>query len=294
MSYYKPPEPDYDKYSSKQLLVVPVILLTIAVMILLFWTSVTGLPVELGMEFIGGTEVRIDVGEDISDKRAEIESTFDTEINSISTIPGTGEYIVTFASGTISPEEVENRIVSNENLEINELSQISPTLGGDSQKTALQGLVISFVLMSIFVFIHFRSIIPSFIVVLSAISNILVALASMNVVGIPLSMGTVGALLMLIGYSVDSDILLNTYVLKERKISFLESVHDAMRTGLTMSITSLSAMVVMAIFATFFGITLLAHMGFVLAVGLTADIIITYLLNIEILRWYQKKKGDYI
>lgn len=294
MSYYKPPKPDYDKYSTKQLLAIPIIMLTIAISILLLWTVMTGLPVDRGMEFIGGTEVRIDVSDDVSDPRAEIQSTFDSEINSISSIPATDEYIVTFTQGTTTPEEVENQVSSNEKLTINELSQISPSLGEDSQIIALQGLMISFILMSIFVLYHFKSIIPSFIVVFSAISNITVSLAAMNIAGIPLTMGTVGALLMLIGYSVDSDILLNTYTLKERKIPFLESVHEAMRTGITMTVTSLSAMVVMATLATLFGIALLADMGFVLAVGLSTDLIITYLMNIAILRWYLKRKGDYI
>jgi preprotein translocase subunit SecF len=132
------------------------------------------------------------------------------------------------------------------------------------------------------------------IVILSAVGNIAVATAAMNITGIALSMGTVGALLMLIGYGVDSDILMNTYVLREHKISFNESIHEAMRTGVTMSITSIAAMVVMTIVATLFRIELLADMGFVLAVGLTADIIITYLLNVGILRYYVTMKGDYI
>ena len=41
----------------------------------------------------------------------------------------------------------------------------------------------------------------------------------MRVVGIELSLGTLAALLMLIGYSVDSDILLTNRVLKRRGMS---------------------------------------------------------------------------
>jgi Preprotein translocase subunit SecF len=258
-----------------------------------FWTALTGLPVDLGMAFVGGTEVRIDVG-NIENPETQIDTLFESEQDSISSVPGTGEYIVTFASGVTSPEEVENKLNENPDMTLSQISQISPLLGGDSQKTALMGLGIAFALMSAFVFLLFRSIVPSLIVILSAVGNIAVATAAMNITGIALSMGTVGALLMLIGYGVDSDILMNTYVLREHKISFNESIHEAMRTGVTMSITSIAAMVVMTIVATLFRIELLADMGFVLAVGLTADIIITYLLNVGILRYYVTMKGDYI
>ena len=293
MSYYKPPKPDYDKYTNKQLVMIPLVILFIAVSILVFWTALTGLPVDLGMAFVGGTEVRIDVG-DIENSETQIDTLFESEQDSISSVPGTGEYIVTFASGVTSPEEVENKLNENPDMTLSQISQISPLLGGDSQKTALMGLGIAFALMSAFVFLLFRSIVPSLIVILSAVGNIAVATAAMNITGIALSMGTVGALLMLIGYGVDSDILMNTYVLREHKISFNESIHEAMRTGVTMSITSIAAMVVMTIVATLFRIELLADMGFVLAVGLTADIIITYLLNVGILRYYVTMKGDYI
>jgi len=293
VSYYKPPKIDYDKYSNKQLLLIPILLLLIAVSILIFWTMLTGLPVDRGLAFIGGTEVRIDVGS-IDNPEEQIDSIFNSQQDSISSVPGTGEYIVTFASGVMSPEEIETIIEQNPDMSISELSQISPLLGGDSQKLALSALGISFILMSAFVFILFRSIVPSFIVILSAVSNITIATAAMNIASIPLSMGTVGALLMLIGYGIDSDILMNTYVLKENKISFNDSIHEAMRTGVTMTITSLSAMVMMTVVATLFRIELLAHMGFVLAVGLAADLVITYLLNVSILRYYMTKKGDYI
>ena len=293
MSYYKPPKPDYDKYTNKQLVMIPLVILFIAVSILVFWTALTGLPVDLGMAFVGGTEVRIDVG-NIENPETQIDTLFESEQDSISSVPGTGEYIVTFASGVTSPEEVENKLNENPDMTLSQISQISPLLGGDSQKTALMGLGIAFALMSAFVFLLFRSIVPSLIVILSAVGNIAVATAAMNITGIALSMGTVGALLMLIGYGVDSDILMNTYVLREHKISFNESIHEAMRTGVTMSITSIAAMVVMTIVATLFRIELLADMGFVLAVGLTADIIITYLLNVGILRYYVTMKGDYI
>lgn len=291
MRKFEPPLPDYDEYSTKQLLAIPVAIFLLAVIILVFWTAMTGVPVDRGMVFTGGSEVRVTVDAGVDDPGQEILDSISAEPDSITSVPGTDDYIVEFAQGVISSEELEEQLNANPNITINELSQISPSLGDDAQLTALYGLGLAFILMSALVIALFRSIIPAVVIILSAVSNIVVALAAMNLVGITLSMGTVGALLMLIGYSVDSDILLNTYVLKGNKSNFVNKVHDAMRTGVTMTLTSLSAMVVMFVVATLFGVGLLADMGFVLAIGLIMDLINTYMMNVSILRWYVNR-GD--
>lgn len=291
MSHFKPPEPDYDEYSLRQLLAVPLLVFTVALLVLGAWFMFTGAPVELSMVFVGGTEVRVGVDAGVSDPVAEIEGTFSGSPDSIASVPGTNEYIVTFPAGETTAEEIEEQIDSNSNLERTSLSQVAPTLGDDAQQKALMGIVAAFILMSILVIVLFRSIIPAVVIVASAISDVLVPLAAMNLLGIELSFGTVGALLMLIGYSVDSDILLNTYVLKSSQGAFNDRVHDAMRTGVTMTVTSLSAMVVMFIVASLFGIGMLADMGLVLAIGLAIDLVNTYMMNVGILRWYTTR-GD--
>jgi preprotein translocase subunit SecF len=54
-----------------------------------------------------------------------------------------------------------------------------------------------------------------------------------------------------------------------------------------MTLTSIAAMTVMAVMANFYNIELMAQIGFVLVVGLTADLMNTYLLNLSLLRWYK-------
>lgn len=291
MSYFEPPEPNYDKYSTRKLLVIPVVLLGLSIAILAAWFLMTGAPVDRGMVFTGGTEVRISVDDSVDNPREQIESAFDTEPESVTEVPGSGSYIVQFAEGEVTPDEVESSLSETDGLQILELSQLTASLGSDSQLTAIYGVLGAFGLISLFVIIIFRSIIPAVVIILSAISNILVGLAAMNLVGIQLTMGTLGALLMLIGYSIDSDILLNDHVIRGNKDSFTESVHDAMGTGVTMTVTSLSAMVVMFILATIFGIGLLADMGFLLAIGLSMDLVNTYMMNVSLLRWYTTR-GD--
>jgi len=132
----------------------------------------------------------------------------------------------------------------------------------------------------------FRTFVPSIAVVASAFSDIMIPLALMRLFGIELSLGTVAALLMLIGYSVDSDLLLNNHVIRRRG-DFYNATFRAMRTGVTMTITSIAAMVVMTVVATLLGIPLLPEIGIVLVFGLTTDLMNTYLMNVSLLRYYK-------
>jgi preprotein translocase subunit SecF len=246
---------------------------------------VTGAPVNLGIEFTGGTELRIDA-QGVSE--AEIADSFSQEPESVRLVPEDGTYIVTFQ--TAAGEAGDGTDFASEAREagftVRSSSTVSPTFGGDLQQEALIGLVVAFAGMAVLVFAMFRVFVPSVAVVVSAFSDIVIPLALMNLFGIKLSLGTIAALLMIIGYSVDSDILLNNHILR-RSGDFYESTYRAMRTGVTMTLTSLSAMIVMTITATLFGIQLLAAIGTVLAFGLAADLMNTYMLNLSLLRWYK-------
>ncbi|PSQ42629.1 preprotein translocase subunit SecF [Halobacteriales archaeon SW_7_68_16] len=291
MATFDVPEVDYTRYTNRQLAAVPLAVLAVALVILVAWWTLTGSPVALGIDFTGGTELTVET----TTPRAEVGAAFDRQPESIQGV-GTeaGRYIVTFQSdsGTADAGALRDQAASNLQAppgggDIVVASQeTSPTFGAGAQETALVGLVAAFLGMSALAFILFRTFVPSVAIVVSAFSDIVIPLAVMNLVGIKLSLGTVAALLMLVGYSVDSDILLNNHILR-RSGGFYESTTRAMRTGVTMTITSLSAMAVMALTATLFGIDLLASIGIVLVLGLAADLMNTYMLNLSLLRWYK-------
>ena len=96
------------------------------------------------------------------------------------------------------------------------VDQIGETFGKTLQSQAVLALIFSFIGMAIVIFVSFRTFVPAVAVVLSAFADMVMTAATMNIIGIPLSLGTLAALLMLIGYSVDSDILLTNRVLKRQ------------------------------------------------------------------------------
>ncbi|MEF8784607.1 MAG: protein translocase subunit SecF [Haloarculaceae archaeon] len=271
---------DYEQYSNRQLAIVPLAILGLALLVIAVWYVMFGVPVDLGIAFTGGTEVRFTANDDIT----QVRETFSgTEFESIQSAAGGGTYILTTqAEDTANIESTAEEA----GYEIEQVQQRSATFGANSQQQALLGLVVAFAGMSALVFVLFRTFIPSIAVVVSAFSDIVIPIALMNILDIPLTLGSVAALLMLIGYSVDSDILLNNHVLRRRG-GFYESAYRAMRTGITMTLTSISAMIVMTIVATFFGIPLLPEIGLILVFGLTADLLNTYMLNMSLLRYYK-------
>jgi preprotein translocase subunit SecF len=278
------PEVDYSDYTNRQLVAVPLGLLALAIGILAVATVVTGAPVDLGMEFTGGAELQIQA----SDSPEEIESSFDAEVASVRRVgsPTSDNYIVEFQS-----DEYDNLTTLTDQAEaagydVQSEAERSPSFAGDTQTQALYGLLIAFAGMALLVFLMFRTFIPSIAVVASAFSDLVIPLALMRLFGIELTLGTVAALLMLIGYSVDSDLLLNNHVLR-RHGGFYTSTTRAMRTGVTMTITSIAAMVVMTVVARLLGIPLLPAVGIVLVFGLLADLMNTYLLNVSLLRYYK-------
>jgi preprotein translocase subunit SecF len=274
------PDVDLSQYSMRQLAAPPLAVLVVALAVVGGWYAVTGAPVSPGIAFTGGTELVVET--DAS--QSEVRAAFEQDPESIRTI-GTGDdrYLVTFQS---EDAQALSEQASAAGYEVVQSQSTSATFGGSTQRLALIGVVVAFAGMSVVVFALFRTFVPSIAVVLSAFSDIVVPVALMNVLGIELSLGTVAALLMLIGYSVDSDILLNNHVLR-RSGGFWESVHRAMRTGVTMTLTSIATMAVMTVVAWFFGIQLLTDIGIVLVLGLSTDLMNTYMMNVTLLRWYK-------
>ena len=280
MPQFEVPEVDYSRYSNRQLMGPPVAMVVLAVLVIAAVYAMTGNPVGLGTEFTGGTELRV-----VAPGDADVTEPFSETVEGVQPVQQSADtFILTFGPDANS-ETIRNEAL-DAGYDVISVQSTSPSFASSTQRLALYGVVIAFVGMSIVVFGLFRTAIPSGAVVFSAFGDIAVPVALMNLLGIDLSLGTVAALLMLIGYSVDSDILLTNHVLR-RSGGFYESVRRAMRTGVTMTLTSIAAMAVMALVATFYRIDLMSAIGTVLVFGLTTDLIITYMFNVSLLRWFK-------
>jgi len=279
---------DITKYSVKKLVAIPLIILLVSLALLTSTQLSINSPVHLGMDFRGGTWVKISTDE----TREELIAKFSDYPVTLIADTGVGnERRIEF--DLTSSSQKYDLLIDMLNKEYGvgtyEIESISPVFGEQYQTQALRALTIAFVLMAIVVFIVFRTFIPPLAVIFAAFSDIVIAVACMNVIGMELSLGTVAALLMLIGYSVDSNILLTTNLLR-KKGELNEKVRNAMRTGITMTSTTLSAVFAMFLVSFYLDIPILRAISVVLLFGLTMDLLNTWLLNAGILRWYVERK----
>lgn len=266
--------------SYKPLIAIPVIITIIAVAIL----AINGL--DRGIDLEGGTIADLQLQKSFDKSQLE---------NLISTGIGSNEVEVKSIDSTKATVEIGGEVdvikftsTLNGTANVLNFKTVGPVLSAAALNQVYWALAIAFIFMSITVFIIFRNFVPSMAVILAALSDILIAAGGMSLFGIPLSIASVGALLLLIGYSVDTDILLTTRVLKRREGTVTERALEAMKTGLTMSAAAIGAMVALYVVTAFFipSADTLANIAAVLIIGLVADILATWLMNLGILRWY--------
>ncbi|MBD3389934.1 hypothetical protein GF415_03175 [Candidatus Micrarchaeota archaeon] len=154
------------------------------------------------------------------------------------------------------------------------------------------GMVVfySAIISVILVFFFFRAPVPSLAVLVGAFSDIVIALGAMSLFGIPLSLPSFAALLMLIGYSLDTDILLTMRILKRRGDP-RENAFDAMKTGMTMSLTAIIAFSALFILAALTHISTYYEISSVALAGLVGDLFATWGINAVMVLYYKEKKG---
>jgi preprotein translocase subunit SecF len=268
--------------SYKPLIAIPVIITILALAILAF----NGL--DQGIDLKGGTITTINLEKPIDQSQLEslIENGLNTNEVTINTFNGTTATLtIGGATDVITFTKILNGTAS-----IASYRSIGPVLSAQALNQVYWALAIAFIFMSITVFIIFRNIVPSLAVIFAALSDIIIAAGGMSLFGIPLSLASVGGLLLLIGYSVDTDILLTTRVLKRREGTITERALDAMKTGLTMAAAAIGAMAALYIVTIFFipSAEALSNIAAVLIIGLVADVLATWLMNLGILRWYME------
>ncbi|GAA5819051.1 MAG: protein translocase subunit SecF [Methanobrevibacter sp. CfCl-M3] len=269
----------------KLLIVIPVIVTVIMLGVIL----ANGL--EEGIELKGGSIANLELNKDISSP--ELKNLLSTKLNStdVDILSRTGSKTSIEIGTEINETDFTDAL--GDTGKIISYNAIGPVLSAEAMVQIYWAIAFAFIFMSITVFIIFREFVPSIAIILAAVSDIVVAVGGMSIFHINLSIASVGAILMLIGYSVDSDILLTTRLLKRKDGTVSQRALNAMKTGLTMSIAAIVAMAVLYIVTIIYipEASTLSDIAIVLIFGLLGDIIATWLMNLGIIRWYLGDKG---
>ncbi len=283
----------YDK-NYKKLLILPIILLLASVFILFQTYSETGDIIRKDVSIVGGSTITVfDESTDVISLKNALSVEFpDVLVRGISDIR-TGNQQAFFIETTASPEEIIPAIESYLGYSLTEENS-SVEFTGQAISTSFYkqlqvAVLIAFVFMAIVVFIIFRTPVPSLAVIISAFADIIMTIAVIDLIGINLSMGGIVAILMLIGYSVDTDVLLTTRMLRKKEGSINERIRDAFKTGITMTLTSIVAIGVALLIIYNFSDTL-RQIFTILLIGLGFDIFNTWVTNASVLKWYAEVK----
>ncbi len=168
--------------------------------------------------------------------------------------------------------------------------QVTPTLGRFFLGELTNTIIIAFILIFITVLIIFRTVVPSFTVVFGAASDLIVALGAMGLFKIPLGIASIGGLLMLIGYSMDTDVMTAMRILRRGEGSPEDRAYSSMMTGITMTATAIVSFAVLFIISLVEYVPTYYEITGVVLMGLIGDVMTTWLLNATIILLYQKKR----
>jgi len=289
----------YNKHY-KHLLILPILLFIAAIIVIGMKVATTGEFIEKGISLKGGTSVTISMdGLNKDAIIATLNQKFpDVELNS-RTIEEAGVQVGVIIESDIPSENEKlsndfiNAIKAETKATDVELSieTTGVSLGNSFFKQAMISLLVAFFLMAIVVFIYFRTPVPSALVVISAAADIIITVAILDVLHIKVGTAGIAALLMLIGYSVDTDILLTMRVLKRKdgQTVYGETVRS-MKTGMMMLLTTTAAVIAAMTVAQS---PVLKEILVILVIGLLVDVINTWIQNAGLLRWYLERKGEY-
>ncbi len=267
---------------------IPLAVLVVALLITGYTYLTVQSPLHLGLDFKGGTLVTIKT--DKTD--AQLQTEFAGYPLSLISRDPSGNALLSFSD--MSQDQLQSLpAYVNTHYPGASIEQVGSTFSATNQSQAVIAIIAAFALMALVIFIIFRDFVPCVAVITSAFSDIMIAMALMNIFHIELTFGTFAALLMLIGYSVDTDILLTTKVLGERKY-IDRKIASCRATGLTMTGAAIAAFLVLYLFSSYSyliglsTIPVLSAISTVMIFGLLADIMNTWFLNAGLLKWYME------
>lgn len=283
----------YDKYH-KVMLILPALALLFSLIYLINFNIKNGDLINKDVSLTGGTTITVfDSNVNIDELKSSLSSQFpDLNIRKLSEF-GTGRQRGFFIETSADTEKIKSSLeaylgykLTQENSSV-EFS--GSTLTAGFYKQLRFAILLAFLFMAIVVFITFRIPIPSFTVILSAFADIIMTIAVVDILSVKLSIAGVIAFLMLIGYSVDTDILLTSRLLKRGNEKVNKIIYSSFKTGITMTLTSIAAVGV-SLFIIYNVSEVLRQIFSILLIGLGFDIFNTWVTNASILKWYIESK----
>ncbi|MDP6845482.1 MAG: hypothetical protein QF460_00770 [Candidatus Nanoarchaeia archaeon] len=279
----------------KRFMILPIGFLIFALIILGNNYASTGDFIEKDISLKGGFLLTIESSMpiDISAEEEELSASLNEQvkIRELSSLGSGGivGYSFEYAGDDIDSLMSEaGTLVGNTNRDRMSVEEISSAISERFWNGTIRAILVAIGAMSAVMFLYFRKLVPALGIIASGMSNIIGTFAVMSLMGISISASGIAAILMLLGYSIDSNIVLTARALKRKELALNDRIYSAIKTGLTMSITSIVALFVLYLAST---AAILKTISLILIIGLLLDLMYTWIQNAGILRMYLEKKG---
>lgn len=282
----------YDKHY-KPLLIIPILLLVFSFAYMFHFYSIHNDFITKDISLTGGTSVMINKNIDLDDLKQKLSGKLDglntREISDLTS----GERKAVIIETKTHSDETKKILEDYLGYELNETNSsfefTGALLSSNFYNQLLIAILTSFILMSIVIFIIFRNFVPSITVISCAFADILMTLVTVNMMGMQISSAGIIAFLMLIGYSVDTDILLTVRMLKRDEGSINKRIFGAFKTGMTMTVAAIVSVFSALLIVSSFSSTL-SQIFTIVSIGLLFDILNTWITNASVIKFYLEHK----
>ncbi len=267
------------RWSTRRMLLPPLLL----ALFFLCCILVRGIP--LSRDFSGGTLIQVRGMEShptLGEAKRLVEGLLGGKVEVRLTSYGGLYGLDAEADNMDLPQEVRENLRSSlaEELGVSEnqvaVYNMGSILTSLSKRQARNALMVAPVLMAIVILLNFKSLRASGSILGSVWLNVFDALGCMSLAGVELSTGSMAGLLMLLGYSDDTNTLLITAVEKGVGGKPRERAAEAMRTGLLVNGTTFLVLFLVNLFTTS---KLVDELTFPLLTGMVFDVVNTWFLN---------------
>lgn len=280
-----------------KLMIIPAILLVLSFLVVGLHYSKTGDIFNKDVSLKGGVSSTVYGDFDVDKLEKELNEKYsnaDIFVRKLSEF-GSTKQIGAVIEASISPEQsdelksfIQEKVGFELSLNNYSSESVGSSLGESFYRQMIVALGLAFLFMAIVVFLVFKTFVPSITVVFCAMADLITTIAVINLIELRISTAGISALLLIIGYSVDSDILMTSKTIKRKEGTVFSRLYSSFATGMTMIITTIVALFVGYIFT---NSLIIKEMFLILLIALFADIIYTYLMNAGILRWYLKNEN---
>lgn len=173
------------------------------------------------VEFVGGTQLLLSIGQefnndDIANTVKEVTSQTTPQIQRI-----LGEQQVNIKLKSID-DETRNNLINKlkekyPNVEALEVSNVSSTISGEMQRTAILAVTIACLAMLAYITFRFKNFQSGLSAILALLHDVLIVIGVYAVLRIPINTSFIAAMLTIVGYSINNTIVIFDRIRENRK-----------------------------------------------------------------------------